>query len=177
MPIFARTKLIIQDDCWDISGPEMKWSYSGPNPHLAYKKIKDMFFTVWNVKEHERVQEKEFVWDREGKKEKFSVSWELSKDMDRFTYIYARISINGEAIETENGKEGKLNVNIDGVLRTEYPQDTLWERSIFYEMARVFWHKVLYQEQRRLYQDNCRRLMKIFLEELKAFFNLLPKMM
>jgi len=175
MPIFARTKMVIQDDCWNVAGPEMKLHYSGLNPHLAYQKIREMFWTVFGVKEAERVQEKEYVWDKKGKKETFKVAWEITKDMDKFSYLYIRVKMNGFAEETEGGKIGELDVEIDGFLRTEYPQDTIWERNIFYEMARVFWHRVFYQEKRWEYLDVCRSLMMKFRNELKSFFNLLPK--
>lgn len=177
MPIFARTKMILQDDCWNVAAqPVLKLEYSGPNPHLAYQKIREMFSTVLNVREEERVQEKEFNWDRKGKREDFSVSWDVAKDLDRFSYIYMRIHMKGFAEEKEEWKEGKLTVQIEGFLRTEYPQDTIWERSIFYEIARVFWHKVVYHEKRLEYMDVCRTLMGRFINELKSFFNLLPKM-
>lgn len=177
MPLFARTKMILQDDCWDIAAqPILNLKYEGPNPHLAYQKIRELFRTVLNINEAERVQEKEFVWDRKGKKEEFSVSWDVAKDLDRFSYIFFRISMSGSAEETQNGKEGQLNVVVEGYMRTEYPQDTLWERSIFYEIARMFWHKVVYYDKRREYQDLCRKLMSRFVNELKSFFNLMPKL-
>lgn len=174
MPIFARTKMILQDNCWDPQ-PVLNWEYRGPNPQLAYSKIREMFRTIFSVSEPERVQEKDFIWDRKGKREDFAVSWEVSKDFDRFSYAFFRINMKGYAEETGNGKEGTLTVELDAFLRTEYPQDTIWERSIFYEMARVFWHKVLYQEKRLEYMDVCRSIMARFFNELKGFFNLLPR--
>ena len=41
MPIFARTKLLIQENCFDFTGPEMMFKYRGPDPQLAYSKIKE----------------------------------------------------------------------------------------------------------------------------------------
>lgn len=175
--MFARTKMIIQDDCWDVAAqPVLSLNYSGPNPHLAYQKIRELFRTVLNINEAERVQEKEFTWDRKEKKETFSVSWDAVKDLDRFSYLFVRVSMSGSAEETNGGKEGKLNVKIEAFMRTEYPQDTIWERSIFYEIARMFWHRVVYYDKRREYQDLCRTLMATFINELKSFFNLMPKM-
>jgi hypothetical protein len=177
MPMFARTKMVLQDDCWDIAAqPILTLNYSGPNPHLAYQKIRELFRTVLNVNEAERVQEKEFKWDRKGNKEEFSVSWDVAKDLDRFSYIFFRITMSGSAEEKEGGREGKLSVSIEGYLRTEYPQDTLWERSIFYEIARMFWHRVIYYDKRREYMDICRKLMSTFVNELKSFFNIMPKL-
>jgi len=175
--MFARTKMVLQDDCWDIAAqPILTLNYSGPNPHLAYQKIRELFRTVLNVNEAERVQEKEFKWDRKGNKEEFSVSWDVAKDLDRFSYIFFRITMSGSAEEKEGGREGKLNVSIEGYLRTEYPQDTLWERSIFYEIIRMFWHRVIYYDKRREYMDICRKLMSTFVNELKSFFNIMPKL-
>ena len=83
--------------------------------------------------------------------------------------------MKGFAEETGNGKEGEVSVEIVGVLRTEYPQDNIWERTIFYEIARTFWHKIFYQERREKYMDICREISTKFRNELKAFFNLIPK--
>jgi len=43
-------------------------------------------------------------------------------------------------------------------------------------MFRVFYHRVIYDETRKRYLENCRMLTSRFQEEMKAFFNLLPKM-
>ena len=177
MPIFARTKMILEDDCFDVtvSKPQLSIKYSGPNPQLAYNKIKEMFREVFGLKVNERVQEKEFTWDRKGNVEKFKVKWEIWKDMDKFSYLRFTIDLSGYAEATEGGKEGEAKVEIDGVVRTEYPQDSLWERSVFYEIARMLWHKVVYHDKRQDYQDECRDMMMTFVSELKAFFNLLPE--
>ncbi|NCO96687.1 MAG: hypothetical protein COY38_03500 [Candidatus Aenigmarchaeota archaeon CG_4_10_14_0_8_um_filter_37_24] len=178
MPIFARTKLIIHDDCFEpsaFSGPDMSFKYKGKDPHLAYNKIREMFWTVFGVRETERVQEKNYTWDKKGNRETFSVAWYINKDMDRLSYLLFNVKMKGFIETTENGKEGELNVEIAGVMRTEYPQDNMWERTIFYEMARVFWHKVFYNDKREKYMEICREISTNFTKELKSFFNLLPK--
>ena len=175
MPIFARTKLILQEECFDFAGPELVLEYKGVDPQLAYSKIRECFSTVFGVKEAERVQEKEYTWNRVGKKETFKVSWHVTKDMDRFSYLYYKIKMSGFAEQTKNGKEGEVRIEIASFLRTEYPQDNIWERSIFYEIARVFWHKVFYQEKRDEYQDICRTIANNFKDEIRSFFNLMPR--
>lgn len=175
MPIFARTKLILQDDCFDVSNPDLKLDYTGPNPQKVYKKIKSMFQTVFGVKEGERVQETEYSWNRQGEKEIFNAKWEITKDMDKYSYLVFRVKMNGFTEQTKKGKQGKVTVSVDGIVRTEYPQDTFWERSILYELVRVFWHKTFYHEKRFDYQDQCKNIMTVFLNELKGFFNLLPE--
>ena len=71
------------------------------------------------------------------------------------------------------GKEGKANVRIEGMLRTEYPQDTVWQKSVFYEMFRVFYHKVIYEDTRKQFKIKCRDLIGSLNEEIKSFLNIL----
>jgi len=175
MPIFARTKLILQDDCFNVSNPELKLDYTGPNPQKVYNKIKDTFHTIFGVKEEERVQETEYSWNREGDKEIFNAKWEIVKDMDKYSYLLFRLKMNGFAQQTKKGKIGKVKIDINGVVRTEYPQDSFWERSIFYELLRVFWHKTFYHDKRLDYQEQCKNIITTFLNELKSFLNLLPE--
>lgn len=175
MPVFARTKLILQENCFDFTIPEMYFKYKGKDPQLAYNKIRELFWTVFGVKETERVQEVGYNWDKNGKRENFSVDWHVTKDMDRHSYLYFKIRMKGFAEEGKDSKEGEVNVDIVAHSRTEYPQDNIWERSIFYEIARTFWHKVFYQEKRDKYMDICREISTKFRNELKSFFNLIPR--
>ena len=175
MPVFSRTKLLLHDDCFDQGTPDLTLNYSGPNPQKAYAKVKEMFTTVFALKGNERIQEIDYSWNRDGDKETFNVKWQLVKDMDHFSYLVFNIKLKGQATHGKKGPEGKATITIDGAIRTEYPQDTVWERSIFYEIGRVFWHKVFYHEKRADYQNECRDIMSLFINELKSFFNLLPE--
>lgn len=175
MPTFARAKFVLHDDCFNTSIPVLKVNYSGPNPQFAYTKIREMFTTIIGVNVLDRVQETDYSWDRKGETESFRVGWEVVKEMDKFTYIVLRIGMKG-FVDVKNGvKEGKVAIELNGFMRTEYPQDSVWERSIFYEMLRVFWHKVFYREKRYDYQEHCRELLSRMSQELKAFFNLIPE--
>jgi len=175
MPVFARTKLMIHEDCLVPGTAFLTLNYSGPNPQELYTKIKEIFFTVFKHEAGE-LQEREFSWDRSGGKERFKVRFDLTKDMDTFTFVQMLVDLDGEAQPSRQfGKEGTAKIQIEGRLRTEYPQDTLWQRSLFYEMFRVFYHKVIYEETRRRYKDQCRDWCMKFQEELKAFLNILPK--
>jgi hypothetical protein len=176
MPIFARTKITIEDDCLKPPGvPYLTLSYSGPNPQLLYRKVKELILTVWRSDLNE-LQEKEFAWDRSGGGEKFSVRFELTKDLDTFSYLEIIVSLSGEAVPSkEFGKEGSATIKIDPKVRTEYPQDTLWQRSFFYEMFRVFYHRVIYEDARKRYKDQCRADAMLLNDEIKAFLNIIPK--
>jgi len=174
MPVFARTKLLMEEFCITYR-PRLEFTYSGPNPQKIYPKIIDTLQTALRVPK-ENMQEKEFNWDRSKPEEKFRILWEVIKDFDKFSYMLLMITITGTAKPSkEFEKEGEAKVVIEGLLRTEYPQDTIWERSFFYEVFRVFYHKVFYQEQRRRYIAACRDSMLTLQAEIKSFFNLLPK--
>jgi hypothetical protein len=181
MPIFARTKLIIHEDCLEVSGSPlpgkkfMTLEYSGPNPQAAYYQAKKLLAQITKVPENEII-ERDFTWRREGEEENFSVTFDVIKDMDRFSFIQISISMKGKIKPSkEFGKEGSLSINIEGVLRTEYPQDTLWQRSLIYEMFRTFYHKFIYEETRKKYKQECVDIMNQVYSSLKEFLNVLPR--
>ena len=182
MPIFARTKLVIHDDCLSPAPgspypglPFVTLNYRGPNPQKIYHKIKELFVTIWKIDPHE-LQERDFKWDISKGEEKFSVTFDMVKDLDRFSFIQVVVSLKGNARPSkEFGKEGSATIKVEGKLRTEYPQDTFWQRNILYEMVRIFLHRVFYEEKRKKYKEECRANLIRFLEELKSFLNMLPK--
>lgn len=175
MPIFTRTKLQIHDDCLTPGMPVLSISYNGPNPQNVYKKIKELFMTIWKVEPSE-IQEKNISWDRSSASEKFSMGIEVTKDLDRYSYMVISVDLSGDVKPSKQfGKEGFVSIKIKGAVKTEYPQDTTWQRSIFYEMFRVFYHKAIYQDIRSKYIQDCNSSLMSFQEEIKSFLNLLPK--
>jgi hypothetical protein len=174
MPIFARSKLLLEDRCLTYR-PKLEFSYSGPNPDKAYPKLIDILTSSLNIP-RENIQEKGFKWDRSTPEEKFSVTFEIIKDIDKFSYMYLSITMKGKVKPSkEFDKEGNVSFVLEGMIRTEYPQDTLWERSFFYEMFRTFYHKIFYKEKRYQYIVECRDAMLLIQNEMKEFFNLLTK--
>lgn len=174
MPIFARTKLTIEEDCI-LPRPKIKLYYTGPNPDKSYSKILEIIHNTMRVEDKD-VQEREFKWDRSSVPEKFSATIEVVKDFDKFTYMQLIINLSGSVKPSkEFGREGDVTVEIEGVTRTDYPQDTVWERSFLYEIFRTFYHKVFYQDERQKFKENCRDSMVSIQNELKEFFNLLPR--
>ncbi len=174
MPIFARTKLTIEEGCM-LPSPRVRLDYSGPNPQKIYPKVMEILKTNLKFKP-ENIQEKEYKWDRSGVPEKFSASLEAFKEFDRFTYAIFWIDVNGSIRPSkEFGKEGEATIVIDGSIRTDYPQDTIWQKSLFYEAFRVFWHRVFYQEKRYQFREQCRDIILTLQNSLKEFFNIAPK--
>ncbi len=174
MPVFAKSKLLLEDRCLTYR-PKIEFSYSGPNPDKAYPKLIDILTSSLNVP-RENIQEKKFKWDRSKPEERFSAAFEIIKDLDKFSYMYLEISMSGSVKPSkEFGKEGSVSFTMEGMIRTEYPQDTIWERSFFYEMMRTFYHRVFYKERRYRWIVECRGQMLQIQNELKEFFNLLTK--
>jgi len=181
MPIFARTKLIIHEDCLEVPGTPFQGKkfltleYSGPNPQAAYYQTKKILSQVTRVPEGEII-ERDFSWKKEGDEESFSVNFDVIKDVDRFSFIQITISIKGKVKPSkEFGKEGSATINIEGSLRTEYPQDTFWQRSLIYELFRAFYHKFIYEDTRKKYKQECINLINQIYSSLKEFFNVLPR--
>jgi hypothetical protein len=97
--------------------------------------------------------------------------------MDTFSFVQIIIDLSGESKPSkEFGKEGSATIRITGRMRTEYPQDTVWQRSLLYEMFRVFYHRVIYDERRMKYKEQCRTWILQMQEEIKSFLNILPSL-
>jgi hypothetical protein len=168
--VFARAKLTLEDNCFEEEPGTMTIRYVGPNPHKMYKKLHETIKAVFRVTDAD-LQETDFSWGKTSTGEKFKVEWWMHKDMDLFSYLYVRFRLDGEG----NDKQGHAKLEIRGLLRSEYPQDTVWQRSLFYEMIRTFWHRVFYHKKREEYAEECRhseiivmRHMKEFLKHLKG---------
>jgi len=180
MPIFARTKMVIQDDCLSPAPgstfpgrPYIIINYSGPNPHKVYPMIKKLMNQVMGIDERD-IQEKEINWNRGSPTEKFKIKIEGYKDLDKFSYLYIELDISGTSKPSKDfEKEGNVTIKLTPHLRTEYPQDTLWQRSLFYEFFRMLFHKFIYKSTRQRYLEECRNLSIKFEVELKRFLNLL----
>ncbi len=159
--VFARTKLMIHDDLLRPR-PRMSIHYSGPHPERFYHEIPRILSTVWRVHE-ETVHERKFAWSK-GDPEVFTVNWEVNKDLDKFSYYMIGVSLSGSSSKGH----GTATIMIDGALRTEYPQDTVWERSLLYEFMRMIWHTSFYKSKRDQYFEEGRRLLSTMVNDLKS---------
>lgn len=161
MTVWApRTKLTIDDDLLRPN-PVVRLKFAVSNPKKFYHAIPKIVTSVFRTDDH-HIQEKKTSWSK-GEPEKFKINWELMKEIDRFSFYAVDISLDGTS-----GKEGgDVSITVEGSLRTEYPQDMVWERSILYEMLRVFWHRNFYTEKRDKYMVEGRRMMAQLVEEVK----------
>jgi hypothetical protein len=159
--VWARTKLMIHDDLLKPL-PRMTIRFSGPNPEKFYKEIYNLIVMSFRVPEHS-IQERDFSWTK-GDPEKFSARWEVNKDLDKFSYYWIDVALSGEMSKGH----GKADITVESALRTEYPQDTIWQKSLLYEFLRMTWHSLFYGSKRDEYMREGRRLLSFFLDQLKA---------
>jgi hypothetical protein len=162
--VYARTKMLLQDNCFPKDPGDVTLRYVGPHTPKLYQRFYDILKSVMNVPDS-AIQEERFNWGK-GVTEKYKVSWFVHKDVDQFTYIYFKIAISAEGDE----KVGNANITIKPYLRTEYPQDTLWQRSLFYEFLRTFWHRMFYHKRREEYNEECKHLAIMMQRQLHELF-------
>jgi hypothetical protein len=161
--VWARTKLLI----WDYIFEPVKdiiINFSGKKPEKFYKKINELIRTVFNVPDA-YVQEKLYNWNKKENMEQFEIDWEVNKILDTYTYINVEISLKGFS----SGGEGKAAIKIKPNLITEYPQDTIWQQNIIYEMFRRFWHKYFYHKKRMEFLNFGKEIIVTFEKSIKDF--------
>ncbi len=167
--VWARTKLLIWDYIFEPT-KEIRVAFTGKNPEKFYRKINELVRTIFNVPDA-YVQEKNYTWEKKADGERFSVAWEVTKVLDTFSYITVEIDLSGFSVEGE----GKTSITIKPRLITEYPQDTVWQSSIFYEMLRRFWHKTYYHKKRMEYLNFGKEIITSFESALKHFAETMNK--
>lgn len=170
MPAFARTKLVMFDNCFEEKPGEIYLRYVGPNPGKLYHSIYNLIKSIWRCSDGD-IQEESYNWGKKGDGVKFKIRWYMHRDLDKFTYYWIRFDLTGEG----DDKNGKAFLKFKPVLMTEYPQDTVWQRSLFYEMIRTIYHKIFYSKIRRSYIEDCRDLTALFTKKSKEFFDALRK--
>lgn len=161
--VWARTKLLIWDYVFEPV-KQIKISYVGRHPEKIYGKIKELVRTVFNVPEA-YIQEKTYGWEKVKDTDKFDVTWEVNKILDMFTYIVVEIDLRGYSV---NG-EGRADITLKPRLITEYPQDTVWQQSIVYEMLRRMWHRMFYHHRRMEYLNMGKELLVSFERSIKDY--------
>ena len=161
--VWARTKLTIAEDLF-LPVKVLTVNYSGKDPQKFYGKINELLKKIFNVPEG-YIQESDYSWDTKDDAVKFSVKWSLTKPMDKFTYLRIIVTLAGNAA----GGSGKASIVIDPMMFTEYPQDSIWEQNLIYEIIRRFWDSVFYTKKREQYLDIGISLCGRFEKQLKQY--------
>ena len=161
--VWARTKLTILDYLYPYQWVVIE--HRGKNVQQVYKKIQEALVNIFRVP-WDNIHERIYDWRRTERGEEFKVEWEAFRQFDNFTYLRIEVRLNGFV-----GKDGVgyVRIRYRPALITEYPQDTFWQQSIFYEMLRRLWHVIFYRRRRNEYYMLARELSEQFDREIKAF--------
>ncbi|MBW6462382.1 MAG: hypothetical protein K0B07_05030 [DPANN group archaeon] len=164
--VFARTKLTIYDDVYDKSKfrKDITINYSGPNPQRFYNKVRELMVTVFKVPE-EHIQEVTYTWEKAGEKQKFKFSWIVSKVFD--VYSFAKIEVGLEGFV--EGSNGTAKILFEPQLWSEFPQDTLLQQTIFWQLGWRLWMTLFYQKKRDRYHEFTKKITNDFAEGLKQY--------
>ncbi|MBI4020739.1 MAG: hypothetical protein HY369_00685 [Candidatus Aenigmarchaeota archaeon] len=168
--VFARAKLVLEDNCFEEEPSTMTIKLEGPHVQRMYKVAYEMIKSVFNVTDSD-VQETQVKISKTEHGDKYDVVWWLHKDMDVFSYFYISFKFKAQG----DLKSGSLTMAVKGLLRSEYPQDTVWQRSLIYEMLRTFWHRLFYHKKREDYAEECRHAMVIYQRKFVEYFNRLKE--
>ena len=161
--VWARTKLLIWDYIFEPA-KRITMSFTTKDPESFYKKLNELIRTVFNVPDA-YVQEKDYTWEKLKDMDRFEVAWEVNKILDVFSYITVEVELRGFSA---NG-EGKVTIVLRPRLITEYPQDTIWQQNIVYEIMRRFWHKAFYHHKRMEYLNLGKELLTTFESSIKSY--------
>ncbi len=161
---WARSKLLI----WDYLFQPVKvirMNYVGKNPDRFYEKIVKLALFIFNIPET-YMQEREFTWEKGKETERFDILWDFYKKLDIFSHIIWEVRLTGFV---SNG-EGKASIVMSNCrLITEYPQDTLWQKSFVYEFLRRMWHRLFYHHKRMQWLSYGKELTVAYEQGLKKF--------
>ncbi|MEA3229495.1 MAG: hypothetical protein U9P44_01145 [archaeon] len=164
--VFARTKLAIYDDVYDKSKYRkfMTLNYSGPEPQKFYNKLRELIVAIYKVPE-EHIQEDLYTWEKSGDKQKFKFRWIVTKVFDIYSFAKIEISLSGFV---ESGK-GVAHIKYEPQLWSEFPQDTMWQQSLLYQVYWRLWMVFFYQKKRDRYHEFTKKISNQFGDALKQY--------
>lgn len=167
--MFSRTRLAIWEQIYKPNKASIV-KYKGKNTGKMYKKTYELIKNIFNVPTG-YIQEKSYNWEQDNGRERFSVKWQIDKNMDKYSYLQWNISLKGY----ESKGKGEAEIEIEPILITEYPQDTFLQQSILYEILRRIWHVTFYEKKREEFFELGKSLTDKFENSVKDYFEKLKK--
>lgn len=162
--VWARNKLLI----WDYLFEPVKViriTYAGKTPEKFYLKIPELAKFMFNIPDS-YIQERDFTWEKLPDTERFEIRWDVYKILDPFSSVIVEIDMKGFTA----GGEGRVAMLLKNArVITEYPQDTIWQKSFVYEFLRRFWHRLFYHHKRMEYINTGKEIVVKFEQSIKQF--------
>ena len=112
------------------------------------------------------MQEKDITWEKGTELQRFDVSRDFYKKLDIFSHFIWEVQIS----RFVSGGEGRAAITMRNCrMITEYPPDTLWQKSFVYELLRRLWHRFFYHHKRMQWLDYGKELTVAYEQGLKKF--------
>ncbi len=143
---------VLEDDCL-VPDRQIRIDYKGPNPFRLYAIVPQLLRAIWEIRGKD-VWEREFRWGSEDDPRMFFSRFIARKTYDNWSKVYMEIIMQGKQHSDPN-KEGEVTITIKGILRTESPNNTIFQRSSIYKSFRWLYFRSLYNDVRRNLIDEC----------------------
>ncbi len=126
-----------------------KTEFRAEDWHIAYNYIKN---TINKRFDFDEIEEDIFIFNEEGSTAHFEIN--LFKYFDQYTFIEI-------GFETDiNTETNDIAIEQEGVLKTTYPENTPFQKSLFYYFLRTVWEKLYYGKVRQQYKTQCKQLLQ-----------------
>ncbi|MFP4045822.1 MAG: hypothetical protein ACLFS3_02070 [Candidatus Aenigmatarchaeota archaeon] len=147
-----------------------------PNPQDAYDEIISILIDDCNISKSD-INEEMYEHEKRGEVEVVHSKIEAVKKFDKFSKDVVKIEMDIE-MKPVRGEEydyvGDLEIEIEGKVRTDYPQDNAVQKSMLWHAFRTFYEKVLYGDIKKVYMKKCDKYMRQLRDGLKSYFDMLP---
>lgn len=164
-------KYIMEDDCLTPEST-LRIDYKGPNPFKFYSQIVMLLRDILEIRTM-NIWQREFRWDYSGDPIQFFYRVIGQKKYDAWTTAYIELTFQGKQ-PNDSAKDGEMVIFITPKLRTEMPQDTVWQRSQIYRGLRWFYFRTFYSNARRILLGKCIHATERINERLKSILGILP---
>lgn len=171
---------VIQDDVLAPKGV-ITIEYYGPNPFAIYPRIPGLLQRLYEAR-GVHYYEDEFRWDIAGDPNVFFILCHLDKGLDKWTRGFVYLKIWGAQPVDPNTPTGRLKIEINVIIRTEYPivSGTLDKKLLgiphfivmpFIILYHWFWYNNIRRQYMRRYKERTERLET----ELRRTLNLMMR--
>ncbi|MEM1634280.1 MAG: hypothetical protein QW714_00955 [Nanopusillaceae archaeon] len=150
---------------YDLTLLPLEFVYEGPNVSSLSKNVKKIISSALEILEEE-IKEASFSLSRK-EKEVMDASYFLNKRIDNNCYYRFEIKVSYEADINDNGK---FKASIKGSLYFELPQETSFQRSIFYHFFFSLYWNLYYSKIVEKYISQGKEYLQRFINLLKSNF-------
>lgn len=151
----------------DLHSPSdtIKVTFRGQNPAAVIGMIPEILKNTMKISTKDLI-ENDMRWDQLGSENGFYGVWMGKRREDKWSLTKIRVLVQGE--QTISEKVGKFDLQVKGVLETEYGYNHSFQRMFW-----LFFNRHFYNNQRRKYIDEGRYDMDTIKEEIMSRFKIL----